>query len=383
MADRIKKAVILSVLAVCAAISLGSARSQSGQGQQQANNLFSRWRPTQDYSGIGYVGSQVCARCHSAQAGQLDTPMAHAMRAAADCNILSMNARLTFRIGPFTYQITRQGDRSIYSVSDGVNTISEPILFCFGKGEAGQTYLFQRNGLYYESRVSYYPRLQNLDITTQHPRSVPASLEEALGRPMTQEAAKGCFACHSTGATGGSEFRVESLSPGVRCEACHGPGERHVAAVRVKDPKDLQIFNPKRLDALDQTQEFCGACHQSFDTVMLLQDRGGINNVRFQPYRMANSPGHLINDSRMSCVACHDPHGRMERDAAYYDSKCLSCHVSSPKEPKTEARQASGCPESSRQCVTCHMPKVEVPDLHYKFTDHWIRIVKPGEPVPR
>jgi hypothetical protein len=29
------------------------------------------------------------------------------------------------------------------------------------------------------------------------------------------------------------------------------------------------------------------------------------------------------------------------------------------------------------------MPKVDLPEMHYKFTDHWIRIVKPGETVPR
>jgi hypothetical protein len=28
------------------------------------------------------------------------------------------------------------------------------------------------------------------------------------------------------------------------------------------------------------------------------------------------------------------------------------------------------------------MPKVEVPEMHSKFTDHWIRIAKPGEEPP-
>jgi hypothetical protein len=29
------------------------------------------------------------------------------------------------------------------------------------------------------------------------------------------------------------------------------------------------------------------------------------------------------------------------------------------------------------------MPKVELPEMHFKFTDHWIRIARPGDPVPR
>jgi hypothetical protein len=28
------------------------------------------------------------------------------------------------------------------------------------------------------------------------------------------------------------------------------------------------------------------------------------------------------------------------------------------------------------------MPKIDLPGAHGKFTDHWIRIVKPGEPTP-
>jgi hypothetical protein len=73
----------------------------------------------------------------------------------------------------------------------------------------------------------------------------------------------------------------------------------------------------------------------------------------------------------------------MRHESAFYDAKCLACHVSSPAEAKTEARSASACPVAARDCVTCHMPKVELPEMHAQFTDHWIRIAKPGDPVPR
>jgi formate-dependent nitrite reductase cytochrome c552 subunit len=46
-------------------------------------------------------------------------------------------------------------------------------------------------------------------------------------------------------------------------------------------------------------------------------------------------------------------------------------------------RTASACPVSTKKCVTCHMPKVELPGMHASFTDHWIRIAKPNEPAPR
>jgi hypothetical protein len=341
------KTLLMVTLCIYAILTAGWMRLPCAQVAMQETHPLSKWRPGNDYSDLRYLGSNVCAQCHATKVStQSLTPMALALAPCADCQILIAHPNLEFHNGPYRYQITRQGDRSIYTVSDGVNRISEAILYCFGQGVTGQTYLFQHKGLFYESRVSFYKELQKLDITTQHPRSVPTSLEDALGRPMSLEAARGCFACHSTGAVKGTQLHLDNLMPGVSCEACHGPGEKHVAAIKARNFKDLQIFNPQRLDALDQMQEYCGACHQSFETVMQLPDRGGINNLRFQPYRMANSRGHFINDRRISCVACHDPHQKLEHEAAYYDSKCLACHLASSKEAKTEARQAAACPVS-------------------------------------
>jgi hypothetical protein len=308
--------------------------------------------------------------------------MAHAMEAGAGSEIISSQQTLRFRDGSYSHEIIREGTRNVYRVSEGEKGISEPILYGFGYGVAGQTYVFKHNGVFYESRVSFYRQLQNLDITMLHSRSAPASLEEALGRPMTGEAAQGCFSCHATPAPGAASLTPDQLTPGVSCERCHGPGGNHIAAVKAGD-KDPQIFNPAKLDSLDLTQEFCGQCHQSFDTVMLMPKQGGVNNIRFQPYRIFSSRGHLANDPRISCVACHDPHDKMQRVAAFYDSKCLACHLSSTTEAKTDRRAAPRCPVSSRECVTCHMPKVELPEMHFKFTDHWIRVVRPGDSVPR
>jgi hypothetical protein len=385
MRDRFKKTSALVFLAACAVVYCAGPVLRNARGRTQGESLFAKWRPARDYSGLRYVGSDACARCHTHEAStQPATPMGRASELAADCEILKTHPRLIFRDGVYTYRITREGSAGIYTVSDGTNTISEPILYCFGQGAAGQTYIFRHDGAFYESRVSYFGALQNLDITIEHPRAPPPTLAAALGRRVSEDAARGCFACHTTGATAaGARLQPERLAPGVSCEACHGPGEKHLEAVRAKDFKNLRIYSPATLDAFDLSQEFCGACHQSFDTVMSLSGQGGAGNIRFQPYRIFNSRGHLINDRRMSCVACHDPHRPLEQDAAAYDDKCFACHLSTPKETKTPTRTAPACPVAAKQCVTCHMPKVELPEMHYRFTDHWIRIVKAGEPTPK
>jgi Cytochrome c554 and c-prime len=354
--------------------------SLSSPGQNRRDAL-SRWRPTRELPGVRYVGSNACAQCHGRYtARRLANSMSRALEPVANCEVLQAHPRLSFRNGPYTYQLLREGDRSSYTISDGRNSISEPILYCFGQGKAGQTYVFQHEGVFYESRVSYYQETQDLDFTIVHPRSVPESLEAGLGRPMSLEGAQGCFACHSTAAVSAAKLQLEHLMPGITCEGCHGPGGKHIAAVKARS-KNVQIFNPARLEADELTQEFCGACHVSFEKALLMPKQGGSNNLRYQPYRIFNSRGHS-GDVRISCVACHDPHDKLSESVAFYDKKCLACHLLTPDQARTPTRSAAACPVSQQQCTTCHMPKVELPGGHARFTDHWIRIVKPGEPPP-
>lgn len=352
-------------------------------GYAQQDNFFSEWRPNTNTRGIRYVGNNACIECHKEQAGQLNTPMGQALEVAPDCRIVTAKSKLTFRNGPYTYNIAREGQQITYSITDGKNTLSKPILYCFGQGHVGQTFLFRHNNMLYETRVSYFEKLRGLALTIGHRPETPTSLEDALGRAIAGDEPQQCFGCHTTGAVQGLELKLDQLNPGVGCEACHGPGEKHLVAMKAKNLDEPQIFNPGGLGGHELSQSFCGTCHTSFEQAMLQPGQSGINNIRFQPYRMFNSRGHNTNDPRISCLGCHNPHEKLQKDTAYYDQKCLACHLTTTKDVKTERRKDAPCPVSTKKCATCHMPKVELPGMHAEFTDHWIRVVKPGEPVPR
>jgi len=71
------------------------------------------------------------------------------------------------------------------------------------------------------------------------------------------------------------------------------------------------------------------------------------------------------------------------RDDTVYDPKCLACHATGAALHKISTTpEARTCPVAKANCVSCHMPKVRLPGGHETFTDHDIRIVKPGEPYP-
>ena len=296
---------------------------------------------------------------------------------------------MNFQSGAYTYEIVSDGTQAVYRVTNGNEMFSEPILYAFGNAQIAQTYVFRHKGKLYEGRVSYYSAIDRLDWTIGDALSTPPSLEEAAGRDINSDEARNCFSCHGTAATVGTKLHLESLVPGVSCEACHGPGTRHVEAMKSGAAENLYIFNPKTLEPETLSQEFCGACHRGVDTVAMMPDLGGANNVRFQPYRMFNSRGHDPNDPRLACTACHDPHVNLNHDDSSYDAKCTTCHATGGPIGKPKGGRASekttgarSCPVAKDRCISCHMPKVELAGAHFQFTDHRIRIVKPGERYP-
>ncbi len=383
---RLKRKLALTLsLAFAAFAAFGFSSPPAPGGQAQRGKV---WRPTKIPAGVDFVGSQVCAECHKDKvAVQGNSSMGLALELVPEASILSSRKRLDFRDGKFSYEIVRKGDQSIYTVTDGRETISEPILYSFGQGKAGQTYLLKYAGDYYESRVSYYAEIKDLDITLGYQDTRPQSALEAFGRKLPRDEVMQCFNCHATGAVSGPQLHLEKLAPGVRCEACHGPGAEHAAAGKEGLPNKDKIFNPARLGGDGLSQDFCGSCHRSAEEIVMAPKRIGMNGVRFQPYRIFGSKCYS-DDRRISCTACHNPHESASHDEAYYDAKCLACHQprrgSGAAKPSqsVEGGAAPGCKVGAKNCASCHMPKVDLPGSHFKFTDHRIRIAKPGEPYP-
>lgn len=324
--------------------------------------------------------------------------MAHALGPARESEILRSHPKMSFRAGPYDYEIVSDGQQSLYRVTDGKETLTEQLLYAFGKGHDGQTYIYRHSGKLYEARVSYYTAIDRLDWTIGDALELPPSLEAAMGRDVNSDEARNCFSCHGTAAVVNTKLELDRLIPGVTCEACHGPGEKHAVLMLsdVSADSELFIFNPKTLDPETLSQQFCGACHRGVDAVAMMPDLGGINNIRFQPYRLYNSRGHDPKDARLACTACHDPHVDLKKGDALYDSKCTTCHAAGhadqsfaegreKKAVRNRSHPRSGyksCPVRNNGCVSCHMPKMELPGAHFQFTDHRIRIVRPGDTYP-
>src|SRR6266478_9925920 len=118
MAQPVKKTLVRAGV-MCLAISVSLLASFHTKAQRDA---FSKWRPTHELAGVNYVGSGACAQCHDPlTAKRLANPMSRALAQVESCEVLKTHPRLNFRNGPYNYQIVREGNRSLYTITNGLS----------------------------------------------------------------------------------------------------------------------------------------------------------------------------------------------------------------------------------------------------------------------
>ena len=369
-----------------------SPRQLHAQMATEDRLLYRGWWPRHSIpSPNDYVGPAECAKCHGGKAAtQQATPMARTSVPVADSDVLAARGLLNFQAGRLAYQIKTAGNSAVYTISDGTHTLSAPVNWAFGDGHIGQSYLFERDGNFYESRVSYFSTLNSLDFTPGRKPNDSQDLLQTMGRPVVGTELVRCFACHATASTINEKFDRTRIIAGITCEACHGPGLGHALAERTEQVPG-SIFSPSHLNPADSV-DFCGACHSTWWDVKQA-GLAGIDNVRAQPYRLEKSRcWGMKGDARLTCVACHDPHQKLVRDSESYDKNCLSCHTTAASgklatdhagsDHAGSDHAAPACTVGTKNCSSCHMPKYEDTGMHYTFTDHDIRVVKPGAPYP-
>jgi predicted CXXCH cytochrome family protein len=157
-------------------------------------------------------------------------------------------------------------------------------------------------------------------------------------------AAESCLGCHTTGYKISSRTFAEA---GVGCEACHGPGKRHVLA---PDEKGA-IVNPAKLEPR-RANMICGQCHSlgadksgkypfpvradgqeprcycpGEDLAEYFTDAQPKRNGWGWEYSLLVQAPKRYAEQR--CTDCHHPHGRRDTVSMLNDptnETCLKCH---------------------------------------------------------
>ena len=375
------------LLLSAAAASELTAPSPAGPMTTPERIAHTAWWPTSaKAASTDYVGAQTCAKCHAEIVdSQQTSQMAHTLRPARDSAILDTQFSQHYTVGPYTYTAGKGKNEASVRVTDGIGSRSAKLDWAFGSGEVGQSYLWKEgDGGFREARFNYFASLRGLGATPGRLHGQPVSVDMALGRQVAPFEAKTCFGCHTTGMSASSALDQTGFTPGVTCEACHGPGAQHVAAMQSDTPTpdhSTHIVNSGKMTPT-QSVDFCGACHSTPWDVRLM-GATGLQTVRFPAYRLEKSRcWGTSGDTRVTCQSCHDPHAPLEHTPISYDHACLNCHTTTKQIAADTAHPGAACPVAKTGCVTCHMQKYELPEMHAKFTDHMIRVVRPGGTFP-
>jgi predicted CXXCH cytochrome family protein len=260
----------------------------------------------------------------------------------------------------------------------------EPLRYFLGSGKRGRTYLFERQGYWFESPINWYAKKQMWDMAPNY-----LSAHEA---PLTLPVDPGCLHCHFTGADRAlkdarNHYAGEPFaSVGITCAACHGDPAAHLASGGKVHMAEIDRMEPVRRDSV------CLNCHLEGQAAVVREGKeiesfvpgdnlfefalffvragedGSGGRATSQWEALLKSQCKQKSGDKLTCTTCHDPHGSPSPDerVAFYRQRCLQCH-------QQAGFAASHHPENA-DCTACHMARPPSNDIaHEQVTDHWIR----------
>ncbi len=317
-----------------------------------------------------------CAACHPKEVdGYSRTAMGRSLRTPANEPEGSFElapASTTFEIrntpGGFVQRMTHAGQTSAYRID-----------YVIGSGAHASCFLARVGDHLFESPLCYYPGARGYAMAPGYEDNP----DPGFTRPITLE----CLECHSGKplpiAGSLNRYRAPAFAAeAISCDRCHGNPAAHL-----KRPIPGSIVNPAKL-APSLRDSICEQCHLSgairvlnpgktvaefhpgeplentFTTYVAAAAADAPQQVVSQSEQLARSRCALASNGRMWCATCHDPHSTPTEPAAYFRSRCLSCH---------RAPLPAAHPARTRDCLPCHMPRREALDGgHTAFTDHRI-----------
>ena len=210
-----------------------------------------------------------------------------------------------------------------------------------------------------------------------------------------------CAVCHTSQlrnlkgggfAPSGLEFR----EPGIGCEMCHGPSQRHAQAMSKGQPYAKRPLDPPVDFAKISGREFvdiCAQCHMQ-SAIREPGVEGELNysstgeffrHYAMRPYGEFSRKGFYkdgrfrettfivealersdcFRKGKVTCGNCHDPHAAAAASnptslkfGDHPDQMCTGCHAQYAITQAVERHTHHPAASDGSRCVSCHMPRI-------------------------
>jgi Flp pilus assembly protein TadD len=375
---------------------------------------------------LTYVGARACAECHAEETRRWrGSHHDLAMQEANDRTVLGDfdDARLTYA-GVTTSFFRRAGRRFVRTEGPDGRLADFPVAYTFGVAPL-QQYLvplaggrFQALSVAWDSR----PRKEGGERWFHlYPGEHVDARDVLHWTRLSQNWNTQCAECHSTNVRKGYRFADDRFQTtfaeiNVACEACHGPGSRHVEWARRArawgltprgEPGLIVRFSERRSRKWEMDRErgiarptkfletrfeveTCARCHarrglltedyrpgrplaETYRPALL--DEGlyyADGQMRDEVYNWGSFLQSRMYAKGVTCSDCHDAHDlkvKVSRDDA-----CSSCHQ--PERFATRAHHFHRERGQGASCVSCHM-RTETYMVVDPRHDHSFRVPRP------
>lgn len=374
-----------------------------------------------------HVGSAACAPCHAVQTkawqgSQHQLAMQPAMAGAVlapfkgeHVRFGAVEATFSQRAGRYFVRTTgadgKVGDFEVTQVI-GIQPLQQ-FLIAMGDGR------LQALDIAWDSRSREQGGQGWFHLQGPHPPK-PGDELHWTGRQLNANFM--CAECHTT------RFR-KNFDPETRryastwsemnvaCEACHGPGSRHVAWAREAAQRSgapdstkglLQRFDDRRNvdwaidgatgnavrsrapEAVASEVNLCARCHSHRSQIAEADPQGQPlldthvpslleeplfwrdGQMRAEVYNHASFTQSRMHGKGVTCSDCHEPHSMALRASG--DALCLRCHADDKYATLQHHFHAAG--STGARCVACHMPTTMYMVIDPRH-DHSLHVPRP------
>jgi len=388
-------------------------------------------RTSGDQRDLTYVGARACAGCHASEhAAWAESDHARAMQVAGETTVLGDFADRRFVHDGITSTFFRREGRFMVRTDGPDGKLDDfEIKYTFGVRPL-QQYLIELSG----------GRLQALSIAWDarpreaggqrwfhlYPNQKIDYRDELHWTRRQQNWNYMCADCHSTNVRksydpASAHYATTWSEINVACEACHGPGSRHVAwagAARpgrtydTSDPKGLTVLlrerrgvqwaidpssgNARRSVARTTAVELgvCAQCHSRRSQISsdYAPGRPFLDHYlpalltpplywpdgqqRDEVYTWGSFLESRMHAAGVVCSDCHEPHGQKLR--APGNQVCAQCHAPAKYDATAHHFHRAGGPGAA--CAGCHMPAARYMLIDPRH-DHSLRVPRPDQSV--
>lgn len=336
---------------------------------------------TEDLRGEAFAGAAACMNCHkNIYDNYISTPHYHTSSPASKATV---KGSFTAPANVFAFNnedkvVMEERDSGLFQAGYHNGVLKEAHRFdiTVGSGQKAQTYLYWKDGKYFQLPMSYFVQAHSWANSPGFPPSHPT-----FGRIIPST----CFGCHSSavalknvqmiGRNLSEEFEKNQLVYGIDCERCHGPAAEHVS-FHTEHPDERKAMHIKAIGTLNNQQklDMCALCHSGLRTPQKsafdFRPGDALNDYFFPDFFRPAKPKEMdvhgtqyqlftaskcfIKSRNMNCSSCHNPHSNERGNVQVFSLRCMECHNSAGHTfCKMTALPTAKLVEN---CVDCHMP---------------------------